>query len=65
MLSGNAVVALNNGHAADVVKHMETGLLVDPECLSDIPDTVTRILTDDILRDDSGALLQPMRMKPY
>jgi glycosyltransferase involved in cell wall biosynthesis len=51
MLSGNAVVALNNGHTADVVKHMENGLLVDPECLSDIPDALTRILTDDTLRE--------------
>ena len=40
MLSGNAVVALNNGHTADVVKHMENGLLIDPESSERYPGRV-------------------------
>jgi glycosyltransferase involved in cell wall biosynthesis len=51
MLSGITVVALDNGHTSEVVKHMENGLLVDPRRIGDIPETVTRVLVDDELRE--------------
>lgn len=51
MLSGNAIVTLNNGHTSDVVKHMENGFLVEEERIADIPAALTRVLTDDGLRE--------------
>jgi len=50
MLSGNAVVTLDNGHTRDVVQHLKNGLLVDPARLPDIPDALVRVLNDDDLR---------------
>ncbi len=54
MLSGNAVVTLDNGHTRNVVQHLENGLLVDPTRLSDIPAALVRVLTDDDLRHTLG-----------
>jgi len=51
MLSGVAVVVLNNGHTGDVVKHLENGWLVAPEQLADsIPEALIHVLTDEQLR---------------
>lgn len=54
MLSGNAVVTLNNGHTGDLVKHLVNGFMVEPDHLSDIPDALIRVLTDDELRIKLG-----------
>jgi glycosyltransferase involved in cell wall biosynthesis len=54
MLTGNAVVTLNNGHTGDLVKHMSNGFMVEPDRLSDIPDALIQVLTDDDLRRKLG-----------
>ncbi len=54
MLSGNAVVALNNGHTADVITHLENGLLIEPERISDIPAALVQVLLDDELHERLG-----------
>ena len=55
MLSGNAVVTLNNGHTGELVKHMVNGFMVEPDRLSDIPNALIRVLTDDELRIRLGS----------
>ncbi|RUA17643.1 MAG: hypothetical protein DSY55_01790 [Clostridia bacterium] len=55
MLSGLPVVALDNGHTAEVVRHRETGLLVPPDQLQQLPDALLTLLQDDALRAQMGA----------
>lgn len=50
MLSGLPVVALDTGHTADVVHHLENGLLIPPDQLHRIPDALLTLLTDEGLR---------------
>ncbi len=54
MLSGLPVVALDNGHTADMVRRGETGLLVDPNHLQAIPNALLTLLQDDDLRTQMG-----------
>lgn len=54
MLSGNAVVTLNNGQTGEVVTHRENGLLIEPDRLDEIPTALTRVLQDDDLRRRLG-----------
>ena len=55
MLCGLPVVALDNGHTADVVHHGENGLLIPPDRLDEIPETLLTLLQDDSLRAQMGA----------
>jgi glycosyltransferase involved in cell wall biosynthesis len=54
MLSGLPVVTLDNGHTADMVRRGETGLLVNPNHLQDIPNALLTLLQDDDLRTQMG-----------
>ena len=54
MLCGLPIVALDNGHTADVVHHGETGLLIPPEQPDQISDALLTLLQDDNLRDQMG-----------
>ena len=55
MLCGLPIVALDNGHTADVVHHGETGLLIPPEQPDQISDALLTLLQDDSLREQMGA----------
>ena len=50
MLSGNAVITLDNGHTSEVVRHLQNGYLVDPSNIQEIPSAIVRLLTDDPFR---------------
>lgn len=54
MLSGNAVVTLDNGHTSDVIRHLENGFLVSRKDLGRIPAALLQILRDDALRERLG-----------
>ena len=52
---GRAVVGARAGGIPDVVRHEETGLLVDPDRPAEIADALVRILSDRALAERLGA----------
>jgi glycosyltransferase involved in cell wall biosynthesis len=50
MMCGSAVIGANSGGIAGIIRHNETGLLVEPDSVSSLADAMTRLLTDAPLR---------------
>lgn len=55
MISGRCIVTLNTGDTAMVIRHLETGVLVQPDELSSLPEITVRLLEDEPLRARLGA----------
>ncbi len=54
MLSGLPVLALDNGHTSQVVRHMENGLLIPPQHPEQIAEALLTLLQNDQLREALG-----------
>ncbi len=54
MLSGLPIVALANGHTDQVVQHLQTGWLIPPHQLDQIPIAINTLLDDPSLRLQLG-----------
>ena len=55
MASGLAVVALNTGRTADVIRNGENGVLLEPSDLPTLADAIVALLSDDARRMALGA----------
>lgn len=55
MSCGKCVVALDTGGTSKLIKNKETGILISPESLRDLPLTLIDLLKDDNLRERIGA----------
>lgn len=55
MAYGRPVVAGNGDAAAEVVRHGETGLLIDPADVAAVTGAIARLLDDPVLRQGMGA----------
>jgi glycosyltransferase involved in cell wall biosynthesis len=50
MMCGTAVIGANSGGIAGIIRHNESGLLVEPDSVASLADAITRLLTDAPLR---------------
>ncbi len=55
MVHGKPVIAGNGDAASEVVRHGETGLLVDPSDRGSLTESIRRLLADSALRHDMGS----------
>lgn len=51
MMCGTAVIGANSGGIAGIIRHNETGLLVEPDSVSSLAEGITRLLNDAPLRN--------------
>lgn len=65
MYHRNAVIAGNRDAAAEVVRHGETGLLVDPDDINGLANTIVGLLKDDRRREAMGQRGHELVLQEY
>ena len=63
--AGSAIVTTNTGIATDILKNNESALICDSNDFSCVPDSITKMMKNPILREDLGAQAQEDVMKRY
>ena len=54
MCLGKPVIALNTGTTSDLIKHLENGILLEPDQIDGLPQLILDLLNDEDLRQSLG-----------
>jgi glycosyltransferase involved in cell wall biosynthesis len=65
MMSGKCIVALNTGNTRSVIRHMENGVLLEYNQLSDMPGIINNLLDSPGLRKSLGDKAQQFALENF
>lgn len=65
MAWGKCVVTLNNGGTSSIVSHSDNGVLIEPDAIDKLPETVVELLRDNARRVQLGCAAQEYALQYF